>query len=312
MPENQNSNFGNIVSAAMPALGGIISAIGQGAQNRKARKFAREMYGRQRQDALDDWERTNAYNSPREQMQRLQEAGLNPHLVYGGSGNAGEAGGIRSSDTPNIKGENTMRDMPQAFMGIHDLRMKSAQADNVQEQNKLIQKEIELKDAQRLATLMGTTGTKVKIDQDKLQLELDRQLFDTNIEYRRRQTENMLANTRQIASNVDIAQTMKQPNLQLAIQHLINAKKDAILKDKTAKGIDASTSKTLHDINEIDTKVQNMIKEGKLRDYELKFKEIRGKTADWPAFMRMFKDILDRGSEELTGNKKAEQNMRIQ
>lgn len=32
---------------------------------------------------LEQWNRQNAYNSPAEQVKRLQAAGLNPHLVYG-------------------------------------------------------------------------------------------------------------------------------------------------------------------------------------------------------------------------------------
>ena len=39
---------------------------------------------------LDMWNRQNAYNTPAEQMRRLQEAGLNPNLMYG-QGNVGNA-----------------------------------------------------------------------------------------------------------------------------------------------------------------------------------------------------------------------------
>lgn len=35
-----------------------------------------------RQWALQDWARQNAYNSPQQQMQRYKEAGLNPNLIY--------------------------------------------------------------------------------------------------------------------------------------------------------------------------------------------------------------------------------------
>ena len=67
------------------------------------------------------WREQNAYNHPRAQMQRLEEAGLNPNLVYGSKsgGASGNAGPIGRSVTPN-----TSR--------YQDARIKSAQADLVQ------------------------------------------------------------------------------------------------------------------------------------------------------------------------------------
>lgn len=45
------------------------------------RQAAEEEYQRN----LEHWHRANQYNDPKAQMKRLQEAGLNPNLVYGGS-----------------------------------------------------------------------------------------------------------------------------------------------------------------------------------------------------------------------------------
>ena len=62
-------------------------------------EYNREMYDRQKADNLANWERQNAYNSPAQQMQRLKEAGLNPHLIYGGSGNVSEASPVQTTNT---------------------------------------------------------------------------------------------------------------------------------------------------------------------------------------------------------------------
>lgn len=48
-----------------------------------------------RQNALDDWNRVNAYNSPAQQMARFKEAGLNPNLIYK---QTNEAPPVRSTD----------------------------------------------------------------------------------------------------------------------------------------------------------------------------------------------------------------------
>lgn len=55
------------------------------------------------QNELDAWNRQNAYNSPSEQMKRLQAAGLNPNLMYqlGNSGNASSAPGVHTFRATN-------------------------------------------------------------------------------------------------------------------------------------------------------------------------------------------------------------------
>jgi len=51
------------------------------------------MYDKQKQDNIDFWNLQNSYNTPQQQMQRYQEAGLNPALMYGNGtpGNAASA-----------------------------------------------------------------------------------------------------------------------------------------------------------------------------------------------------------------------------
>ena len=60
--------------------------------SRKSRRFAEQLNRQQREDnilaalwqrrwSLKDWQMQNKYNSPLQQMQRLKEAGLNPHHI---------------------------------------------------------------------------------------------------------------------------------------------------------------------------------------------------------------------------------------
>lgn len=58
---------------------GILNYFSQKETNKANRELAELAY----QQNVEQWERENAYNHPAEQMQRLQEAGLNPNLVYG-------------------------------------------------------------------------------------------------------------------------------------------------------------------------------------------------------------------------------------
>lgn len=60
-----------------------INVSGDMLSQRWQRKWLEKTYETQKKDALEQWNRENAYNSPKQQMQRLKEAGLNPNLVYG-------------------------------------------------------------------------------------------------------------------------------------------------------------------------------------------------------------------------------------
>ena len=86
-----------IAAAAGLASTGI-NALSQGSLNRKTREWNEAQYKRQREDALADWARTNEYNAPLQQMARFKEAGLSPHLIYGGGANS-ISQPVRSTDT---------------------------------------------------------------------------------------------------------------------------------------------------------------------------------------------------------------------
>jgi hypothetical protein len=145
--------------------GGVAGIIGQGinaistiGQNKKNRHFTREMYNLQRENALADWQRQTAYNSPIEQMKRLKEAGLNPNLVYK-NGATNEAAPIRSTDTPNWKGEAPQVDtsfVTPSIMAHYDVEQKKAGTDQLRQQTENLAIEKNLKAAEILRTIADT------------------------------------------------------------------------------------------------------------------------------------------------------------
>ena len=60
----------------------LLNGLFQGGQNRANRRFQLQENERNRQFAVDMWNRQNEYNLPTNQMSRLREAGINPHLAY--------------------------------------------------------------------------------------------------------------------------------------------------------------------------------------------------------------------------------------
>lgn len=72
-----------VAGSAINAASGIIGNV-----------FGASQTDKNNQANLQLWREQTAYNTPKKQMERYKEAGLNPHLIYGqgGGGGAGNAG----------------------------------------------------------------------------------------------------------------------------------------------------------------------------------------------------------------------------
>lgn len=98
--------IGALGSLGSAAIGGIGSLISGGKANENAiymqriqNNFNKQQATTSWRRALDMWNRQNVYNSPKEQMNRLLQANLNPNLMYG-QGSVGNASSSPSPDTP--------------------------------------------------------------------------------------------------------------------------------------------------------------------------------------------------------------------
>lgn len=96
--------------------------------------FQDKLMQKQNQYNLDMWRLQNEYNSPAAQMQRYQEAGLNPALMYGQvtPGNASNAPHLGTPNAPELSRD--MVELGKAFnieglkQAIADTKTKQAQA----------------------------------------------------------------------------------------------------------------------------------------------------------------------------------------
>jgi hypothetical protein len=80
-----------------------------------------------RQWALQDWNRQNAFNAPKQQMQRYKEAGLNPNLIYTQQNTAGP---VRSTDAiaPKLDPDSLAILGKSNKLKLQDLSMQTAAA----------------------------------------------------------------------------------------------------------------------------------------------------------------------------------------
>lgn len=88
------------ISAGANLLGSVFNVVSQERTNEhnasmldKQNQFNRDMQKDQQQYNKEMWEAQNAYNTPKSQLDRYRQAGLNPNLLYGqpNPGNAAQA-----------------------------------------------------------------------------------------------------------------------------------------------------------------------------------------------------------------------------
>lgn len=68
--------FTTLLGGLMGGLGSMLGSQANYAQNAR-------LMEQQNKYNIDMWKMNNEYNTPQAQMQRFQDAGLNPNLIYG-------------------------------------------------------------------------------------------------------------------------------------------------------------------------------------------------------------------------------------
>lgn len=167
------------VGAAIAGGVGLINSI---FNRRSSRRNVDATIGANREMAeyayskdLEMWNRQNAYNSPEEQMMRLEKAGLNPNLIYGkGGGSVGNTGGQMpkyNAPTMDYSGRLPIQ-LPQMIGMYQDFELKNAQIDNVKANTEILG----LKEA------IGTATKESVIGQAAAKLKLSKQSHQKGIE----------------------------------------------------------------------------------------------------------------------------------
>ena len=128
--------FGPIDPLSVAGLfGGMFSNIFNASQqadiNQQNIDFAREMYAQQRSDALADREHMEQYNDPSSQMQRLANAGLNPHLVFGSGQAVNTINALphqATANMPNLQAPRINPDMLNVAQVLANIDLAKSQA----------------------------------------------------------------------------------------------------------------------------------------------------------------------------------------
>lgn len=128
--------MGFLESMATSAIGAIGNFFTGGASARKQYRYQSKLMDKQNQQQIDFWKMNNEYNTPFNQRARLEQAGLNPDLMYGGSGNMyqSQMPGAASGSAPNVDYGSFSDNLRFAMQA----QVMDAQVSKIEQENKLL------------------------------------------------------------------------------------------------------------------------------------------------------------------------------
>lgn len=123
----------NMATSAIGAIGNFFTG---GASARKQYQYQSKLMDKQNQQQIDFWKMNNEYNTPFSQRARLEQAGLNPDLMYGGSGSMyqSQMPGAASGSAPNVDYGSFSDNLRFAMQA----QVMDAQVSKIEMENKLL------------------------------------------------------------------------------------------------------------------------------------------------------------------------------
>lgn len=150
---------------------------------------------RQNQLNIEQWQRENDYNNPVNQMQRMRAAGLNPAMMYGGSGSI-----ATSAPSPTMQGA---RDIAPQLGGTDDLLGKilgiartKAEIENINASSDKLRSDIGLNESQ-------IRVNDNSIECGKVRLQFDQRLSDAQTGFYVKQAEDIEKNWKLLDAKID-------------------------------------------------------------------------------------------------------------
>lgn len=215
------------ITAAASLAGNLFNTSSTRKTNQQQTDVNAQLYDKQRADALQDWNRQNAYNSPSQQMQRFKEAGLNPNLVYGQMTNAPV---IRSTEAkaPDYVAPRIDTSQVGNILGsYYDIKSKELMLKNQELANQIAEQELQGKT--RLNTIgqqtMPEQADAYRLRNDKLRADIDStiadwsnkrlasSLYGPQYEKLIEETKNIVTNREYQQNQIAISKIMQQSGL---------------------------------------------------------------------------------------------------
>lgn len=266
-----------------------MNAVAQQATNAQNRAWDLYWYNRQRKDSLADWTRQNDYNSPQAQMQRLQQAGLNPNLVYGHGADAQSTAPVKSSSVGTTQNRPVQFDAGSIMGSYFDTEVKQAQVDNLKAQNNVLIQDSILKAAQVIGTTASTEKTKADTASTQFDTALKNDLRQYSLEAAKAGVQKTMADTKSTLDENERRAALQSTNLETAVENILNMRANR-LNTKAAT-------------DEARQRIENLKKDGTLKDLDIALQKLGIQKTD-PLWQRAAARVINAASSELQDLKK--------
>lgn len=268
-------------------LGGFLSSIFDTAGSAAGSAFT---YQQQKDLAkyqydlnMQGWREMNEYNTPKNQMARYQEAGLNPNLIYGtGSASAGNAGSFPEYKAPNLSRfqafDNIGSQVLAGMMQIKQLSNLDKQGQLLEAQTDLAHHNSDVAKANAMNTLAMVPGTRAK----SIMADIETHYYEDKQKYALRQAAATLQET--------------ERRVELIGKQVTNAELDAALKklDAQLKRIDIQMAP--YRLQQIKALTRKTLLEGDIINWQLGLRDL-GIPPNAPWLVPFLVNIL--GSENV-------------
>lgn len=274
MPEISSSGAAAIQAGAQ-VVGAGIDAYATANLNKRSRQFAQKMYDLQKTDNIEFWRMQNEYNSPAAQMQRFQDAKLNPNLIYG-QGNSGNAGAISTPDVqqPQWKVPDVGGFIGRAGGAIGtylDYEIKQAQIDNLRVDNTIKMEDVQLRRAQIRATMTDA-------ERREFDLSLERSSLGYSLDARRESVRKMKTETDVLLNRDERETAMNSSNLREAAQRILSMRQ--------------SRAQSREEMNRIRAATKDILSSNQLKQMDIDLRKLGIQPSD-PLWARMLGRLLN-------------------
>jgi hypothetical protein len=284
MAMTESERIAAIQGSAQLATTGV-NAIAQANLNKKQREWNEKQYQLQRSHALQDWQMQQEYNSPTAQMKRLQDAGLNPNLIYG-SGTSTLAQPVRGTETKSWTPQAPRLEAPNILGMYQDMRTRDVQRD-------LMKEDIQNRRQQRALLAAQVANTMASTDTKNFDLDLKRKFAEGMAE----QATVIQTLNRQILEQ-DLQQgTIKTNTMQLQYD-IANQLKNTTIVSATLDTLKkrVSIEKDQAEINRINTAIKQIEADTNLKKLDYDLYTQKGFTRNAPWYAKAVADAIESGN----------------
>lgn len=212
--------------AVIGAAVGLASLVGKMISSHEVRDAQNEMYDKQYRQSMEIMDKQNEYNLPRNQMQRLRDAGLNPQLFFDRETTSATAS---LPAAPQYQPKDFGLDVGQ-LMQIASLKLQEKQTDaNVRQsdaQANLFQEQALTEQERRENLDVDTRQREQAIELSRQAHDMQQALNEVNLhrsefDYRQRKILAPLEEMSRILSNDKLAQDIRIENVRAAIEYAL-------------------------------------------------------------------------------------------